>query len=208
MAGQAALNDAVQRPASASASDRSDAGREDLRARRAGHPGCPIAAGSAARTEGVGACHYETIGALRAMASIGVRRITAAHLPASRQGRELEHRDPRAAADGQAEVRHDRKGRDGAFHVHRSDWILVLKHLEEAPVVEARDLGRSSRLKSAWLAARDGCARVAGPALHACIHDAYDARIAELGDVRDQTLRAKEGSRTQRTVDNELALVD
>ena len=35
--------------------------------------------------------------------------------------------------------------------------------------------------QSAWLAARDGCARVAGPALHACIHDAYDARIAELG---------------------------
>ena len=35
--------------------------------------------------------------------------------------------------------------------------------------------------QSAWLATRDACARVAGPALHACIHEAYDARIAELG---------------------------
>lgn len=35
--------------------------------------------------------------------------------------------------------------------------------------------------QTAWLSAPDACARVAGPALHACIHEAYDARIAELG---------------------------
>jgi hypothetical protein len=33
----------------------------------------------------------------------------------------------------------------------------------------------------AWLAVRDACARVAGPALHACVHEAYDARVTELG---------------------------
>jgi uncharacterized protein len=37
--------------------------------------------------------------------------------------------------------------------------------------------------QSAWLATRDACARVAGPALHACIHEAYDARIAGLDPV-------------------------
>ena len=33
----------------------------------------------------------------------------------------------------------------------------------------------------AWLAARDACERAVGQALHGCIHEAYDARIAELG---------------------------
>jgi uncharacterized protein len=31
-----------------------------------------------------------------------------------------------------------------------------------------------------WLAARNGCARAPRPALDACVHHAYDARIAEL----------------------------
>jgi len=36
----------------------------------------------------------------------------------------------------------------------------------------------------AWLAARDACERAVGQALHGCIHEAYDARIAELGGRR------------------------
>jgi uncharacterized protein len=43
------------------------------------------------------------------------------------------------------------------------------------PALAAKDR-RMARLYE-----RDGCARVAGPALHACIHGAYDARITELG---------------------------
>ena len=65
-----------------------------------------------------------------------------------------------------------------------SDPALAAKDRRMARLYErAGDLrfGPVEPTQSAWLAARDGCARVAGPALHACIHDAYDARIAELG---------------------------
>jgi uncharacterized protein len=65
-----------------------------------------------------------------------------------------------------------------------SDPALAAKDRRMARLYERAGgsrFGPVEPTQSAWLAARDGCARVAGPALHACIHDAYDARIAELG---------------------------
>ena len=60
------------------------------------------------------------------------------------------------------------------------------------PVLAAKDrrmarlyaqAGRSGALEMSqreWLGARDGCNRLGGGELHACIHNAYDARIREL----------------------------
>ena len=65
-----------------------------------------------------------------------------------------------------------------------SDPALAAKDRRMARLYERAGgsrFGPVEPTQSAWLAARDGCARVAGPALVACIHDAYDARIAELG---------------------------
>src|SRR5215207_423660 len=81
----------------------------------------------------------------------------------------------------------------------RGRWYYARTPVEQAicsdPVLAAKDR-RMARLyekaggsrfgpveptQRAWLAARDACARVGGPALHACLHHVYDARIAELG---------------------------
>jgi uncharacterized protein len=65
-----------------------------------------------------------------------------------------------------------------------SDPALAAKDRRMARLYERAGgsrFGPVEPTQSAWLATRDACARVAGPALHACIHEAYDARIAELG---------------------------
>jgi uncharacterized protein len=65
-----------------------------------------------------------------------------------------------------------------------SDPALAAKDRRMARLYERAGgsrFGPVEPTQSAWLAARDACARVAGPGLHACIHEAYDARIADLG---------------------------
>jgi uncharacterized protein len=65
-----------------------------------------------------------------------------------------------------------------------SDPALAAKDRRMARLYERAGGSRFGPVEprqSAWLAARDACARVAGPALHACIHEAYNARVTELG---------------------------
>ena len=65
-----------------------------------------------------------------------------------------------------------------------SDPALAAKDRRMARLYERAGgsrFGPVEPTQSAWLATRDACARVAGPALHACIHEAYDARVTELG---------------------------
>jgi uncharacterized protein len=65
-----------------------------------------------------------------------------------------------------------------------SDPALAAKDRRMARLYERAGgsrFGPVEPTQHAWLAVRDACARVAGPALHACVHEAYDARVTELG---------------------------
>lgn len=68
-----------------------------------------------------------------------------------------------------------------------SDPVLATKDRRMAKLYEQAGgarFGPVEPTQRAWLAARDACERAVGQALHGCIHEAYDARIAELGGRR------------------------
>ena len=65
-----------------------------------------------------------------------------------------------------------------------SDPVLGAKDRRMARLYEKAGgsrFGPVEPTQRAWLAARDACARLGGPALLACLHDAYDSRIVDLG---------------------------
>jgi uncharacterized protein len=76
-----------------------------------------------------------------------------------------------------------RYARTSVEHAICADPVLAAKDRRMAILYEQAGGSRFRPVDPTqwdWLAARNRCARAPGPALEACVHRAYNARIAEL----------------------------